>query len=162
MATDDRWGGETPDGGVATMHPTTPPRVIRLGIVDDHAHIRHGLGRLFADVPDIVLVGDAASAEDAVRLAVEAKPDVVIMDLRMPEADGVEATRRVLERRPETRIVVLTSFPNNRKVAQALAAGAVGYVLKDDPAEAVLAAVRRAAARRPGGAASRRPGDVAA
>jgi DNA-binding NarL/FixJ family response regulator len=147
VTADERSGEDTArTAGATTVAPLRVPvgRAIRVVVVDDHEHIRNGLARLLADVPDVTLVGEAPDAVEGVRVCVDMKPDVVIMDLRLPRVDGVEATRRILARRPEIRVVVLTSFPNHRKIAQAVEAGAIGYVLKDDPPDAVVAAIRRA------------------
>jgi DNA-binding NarL/FixJ family response regulator len=120
--------------------------VIRVLVVDDHAVVRAGLEQLLATVPDVELAGAAADGERAVALARETAPDVVLMDLEMPGVDGREATRRILAERPDTRIVVLTSFADRERILGALDAGATGYLLKDaDPAE--LAAGVRSAAR---------------
>ena len=114
-------------------------------LVDDHQMVRAGLATLLAATDDIVVVGQAGDGRDAVGVAAQTTPAVVLMDLSMPVLDGVEATRRILEDRPEAKVVVLTSFSDQDRVSAALAAGAVGYLLKDcDPAD-LLAAVRSAA-----------------
>jgi DNA-binding NarL/FixJ family response regulator len=120
----------------------------RIGVllVDDHQMVRTGIATLLAATDEIVVVGQAGDGADAVAAAAETLPDVVLMDLSMPVLDGVEATRRILESQPDVRVVVLTSFSDRDRVSDALAAGAVGYLLKDcDPAD-LLAAVRSAAA----------------
>jgi DNA-binding NarL/FixJ family response regulator len=115
-------------------------------LVDDHQMVRAGLATLLAATDDIVVVGQAGDGGEAVAVAAQTRPAVVLMDLSMPVLDGVEATRRILEDQPGTKVVVLTSFSDNDRVSDALAAGAVGYLLKDcDPAD-LLAAVRSAAA----------------
>ena len=114
-------------------------------LVDDHPLVRAGLKTLISTTEDLEIIGEAASGEQAVDMADDLEPDVVLMDLSMPGMGGVEATRRILEGHPQVRVVVLTSFADQDRVADALAAGAVGYLLKDcDPRE-VLAAVRSAA-----------------
>jgi DNA-binding NarL/FixJ family response regulator len=120
----------------------------RIGVllVDDHQMVRTGIATLLAATDEIVVVGQAGDGAAAVTAAAETLPDVVLMDLSMPVLDGVEATRRILESQPDVRVVVLTSFSDRDRVSDALAAGAVGYLLKDcDPAD-LLAAVRSAAA----------------
>lgn len=120
--------------------------VITVLLVDDHRLVRAGLAALLRTSPDITVVGEAADGQQAVDLAAQLRPDVILMDLSMPLLDGVAATRAVLADSPGTRVVVLTSFADHRRVTDALAAGAVGYLLKDcDPNEVVVAV--RAAAR---------------
>jgi DNA-binding NarL/FixJ family response regulator len=118
--------------------------VIKVMLVDDHRLVREGLTTLLAAADDISVVGSAADGATVVRVAAECAPDVVLMDLSMPDVDGVEATRRLLAERPETRVVVLTSFSDQRQVAAALEAGAVGYLLKDSAPETLFEAVRAA------------------
>lgn len=114
-------------------------------LADDHHLVRSALAGLVDAADGMRVVGQAADGEAAVAMVAELLPDVVLMDLSMPGLDGVEATRRTLAARPETRVVVLTSFSDTDRVARALAAGAVGYLLKDcDPAD-LIAAVRSAA-----------------
>jgi DNA-binding NarL/FixJ family response regulator len=115
-------------------------------LVDDHQMVRTGLAALLAATDDLVVVGQAGDGEDAIDVATRTVPDVVLMDLSMPNVDGVEATRRILADQPAAKIVVLTSFSDRDRVNDALAAGAVGYLLKDCEPEDLLAAVRSAAA----------------
>jgi DNA-binding NarL/FixJ family response regulator len=105
--------------------------VIRLLIAEDHALVRAGLSELLANRDDVEVVGEAANGEEAVARAVELRPDVVLMDLSMPEVDGIEATRRISAEVPDANVVVLTSFSDRERILQALDAGAVGYLLKD-------------------------------
>jgi len=114
-------------------------------VVDDHALVRSGLTLLIDGAPDLAVVGEAADGRQAVELAAELAPDVVLMDLSMPVMDGVEATRELLARRPESVVVVLTSFSDQPRVTEALKAGAVGYMLKDCDPRDLLAAIRAAA-----------------
>ncbi len=114
-------------------------------LVDDHPLVRAGLNTLISTTDDLEIIGEAASGEQAVSMAGDRQPDVVLMDLSMPGMGGVEATRQILDAHPQIRVVVLTSFADQDRVGEALAAGAVGYLLKDcDPRE-VLAAIRSAA-----------------
>ncbi|MDX6535121.1 MAG: hypothetical protein QOJ13_1490 [Gaiellales bacterium] len=118
--------------------------MIRVVVVDDHAVVRDGLAQLLAASTDIELAGTAGNGEDAVRVALEQEPDVVLMDLSMPGIDGIEATRRLKERLTKTNVLVLTSYSDKERVLAALDAGAIGYLLKDaEPAE-IVEAVRAA------------------
>jgi DNA-binding NarL/FixJ family response regulator len=120
--------------------------VIRLVIADDHAVVRHGLERLVATFAGVEVVGTAANGEEAVALAAERAPNVVLMDLEMPVLDGIEATRRIKEAQPEVSVVVLTSFSDRERILSALDAGAAGYLLKDvepDELEKAIAAAAR-------------------
>jgi DNA-binding NarL/FixJ family response regulator len=119
--------------------------VIRVLIADDHAVLRAGLEQMLATAEDLELVGSAADGEEAVRLAAEGSPDVVLMDLSMPGVDGIEATRRIVADRPQTQIVILTTFSDRERILRALDSGAVGYLLKDAPPEDVLNGIRSAA-----------------
>jgi NarL family two-component system response regulator LiaR len=131
--------GATPPG--ADVNETAPIRVL---IVDDHAVVRTGL-KVFLDLqPDMEVVGEAADGSEGVAMARRLEPDVVLMDLLMPNMDGVTAIGRIKSERPETEIVTMTSFIEEEKVTSALEAGASGYVLKDAEAEEVAAAVRAA------------------
>ena len=117
---------------------------IRVLLVDDHAVVRMGLKAFFDLQPDIEVVGEAADGSEGVAMARRLEPDVVLMDLLMPNMDGVTAIGRIKAERPETEIVTMTSFIEEEKVTAALEAGASGYVLKDAEAEEVAAAVRAA------------------
>lgn len=112
--------------------------MIRLLIVDDHSVVRRGLETLLGTFADIEIVGTAADGIEAVQLAAERHPDIILMDLSMPNLDGFEATRQILAANPTIRIVALTSFSEQRKVFDAISSGAIGYLLKDStPAELV-------------------------
>ena len=114
-------------------------------LVDDHEVVRQGVRAFLTALPGFDVVGEATSGEEAVRLAGEHVPDVVLMDLIMPGMDGVEATRRVKDVSPRSRIVVLTSYHQDEHIFPALRAGALSYVLKDVKMEALAEAIRRAA-----------------
>jgi DNA-binding NarL/FixJ family response regulator len=114
-------------------------------LVDDHHLVRAGLASLIDSADDLHVVGQAANGQQALELAATLTPDVVLMDLSMPELDGVETTRRLLAIHSPANVVVLTSFSDQARVADALAAGAVGYLLKDCEPRDLLAAVRAAA-----------------
>jgi NarL family two-component system response regulator LiaR len=131
-------------GGAATGDFVDEPTRIRVLIVDDHAVVRTGLKVFFDLQPDMEVVGDAADGSEGVAMARRLEPDVVLMDLLMPNMDGITAIGRIKAERPETEIVTMTSFIEEEKVTSALEAGASGYVLKDAEAEEVAAAVRAA------------------
>ncbi len=114
-------------------------------LVDDHQLVRAGLESLLDTVSDMTVVGAAADGIDAVDLAARTEPDVVLMDLSMPGLDGVEATRQIVGARPETFVVVLTSFSDRERILDALDAGAVGYLLKDAEPSELLRGIRAAA-----------------
>lgn len=120
--------------------------MIRVLVADDHAIVRGGLEQLLATAPDIELVGVAADGAEAVEVAGRLHPDVILMDLSMPVLDGVEATRRITGADPDAHVVVLTSFSDNRRILDALQAGAIGYLLKHAGPDELLGAVRAAAA----------------
>jgi DNA-binding NarL/FixJ family response regulator len=120
--------------------------VIRLLLAEDHPVVRAGLERLLANEADIDIVGAAANGREAVELALELQPDVVLMDISMPVMDGVEATRRITEVKGNAvRVVILTSFSDRTEIIAALDSGASGYLLKDAEPEELLAGVRAAA-----------------
>jgi NarL family two-component system response regulator LiaR len=115
-------------------------------LVDDHSMVREGVRAFLVTQPDILVVGEAGSGEEAIKLAGQHVPDVVLMDLIMPNMDGVEATRRVKQVSPRSRVVVLTSYHEDEHIFPALKAGALSYILKDVSAEELASAVRKAAA----------------
>jgi len=119
---------------------------IRVVIVDDHRLVRQGLESVLAAAADIAVVGQAADGRAAVDVVASAEPDVVLMDLQLPELSGLDATREILAARPDTAVLVLTMFEDDDTVHAAIAAGAVGYLLKGADGEDILAAVRSAAA----------------
>ena len=121
---------------------------IRVVIVDDHVLVRSGLEVVLGMFDDIELAGQAGDGEDALRLCVELRPDVVLMDLVMPGMSGVEATRRVLDKCPDTKVVALTSFTDEDLIGETLRAGAIGYLMKNVSADQLADAVRAAAAGR--------------
>ena len=119
--------------------------VVRVLIVDDHDLFRTGLASLMASQPDIEVVAQASGGRMGVRLAKELRPDVVLMDLRMPDLEGPEATREILADLPDMRVLVLTVASDTAEVEAALEAGAIGFVAKDTPIDRVAVAVRAAA-----------------
>jgi DNA-binding NarL/FixJ family response regulator len=128
----------------ATGADVTDTARIRVLIVDDHQVVRTGLKTFFDLLPDIEVVGEASDGSEGVAMARRLEPDVVLMDLLMPNMDGITAIGRIKAERPETEIVTMTSFIEEEKVTSALEAGASGYVLKDAEADEVAAAVRAA------------------
>jgi DNA-binding NarL/FixJ family response regulator len=123
--------------------PTAGP--VRVVVADDHRLFRDGVRALLAVTADIEIVGEAADAEEAVALAVERRPDVVLMDLQMPGGGGLAATARLVTAAPEIAVLVVTMFDDDDSVFTAVRAGARGYVLKDSEAEDLVRAVRSAA-----------------
>lgn len=120
-------------------------RPTRVLLVDDQALFREGLRTLLEACGDLEVVGEAANGQEALERIREARPDVVLMDLRMPVLDGVAATRRLTRAHPECRVIVLTTFDDDEDVFDALRAGAVGYLLKDVPSARLADAIRAAA-----------------
>jgi NarL family two-component system response regulator LiaR len=121
------------------------PDAVRVCIADDHAVVRRGLRAFLDSQPDIEVVGEAATGSDAVALVQRLVPNVVLVDLFMPEMDGFEAIRHMRERCPDTHVIVLTSFSAEGQVLRALRAGALSYLLKDADADEIAAAIRKAA-----------------
>jgi DNA-binding NarL/FixJ family response regulator len=111
-------------------------------IADDQALVRVGLRKILESEPELTVAGEASDGEDAVARARELHPDVVLMDIRMPVLDGIEATRRIVAAQPATRVLILTTFGLDTYVFDALRAGASGFMLKDAPPEEIVAAVR--------------------
>ena len=111
-------------------------------LVDDHRIVREGLRTLLGQQPDLAVVGEAADGRDAVTQACLLRPDVIVMDIAMPELNGVEATRLILAELPAVRIVALSMYADRRFVAEILRAGALGYVLKDGAFEELALAIR--------------------
>lgn len=119
--------------------------MIRLLIVDDHPVVRDGLSGMFAPDPDFEVLGQAADGAEAIRLAQELEPDVILMDLRMPGMDGLAAIRELAKLGIPARVLVLTTYDTDSYVVPAIEAGATGYLLKDAPRDELLRAVRAAA-----------------
>ncbi len=118
---------------------------IRVALADDQRLLLEGLHTILSAAPDITIVGLADDGATAVRLAEEQRPDVMLMDIRMPQMDGIEATRRIRSLAPQTRVVLLTTFDQPDLVVEGMQAGAAGFLLKDSSAEELTAAVRAAA-----------------
>ncbi|TDC52581.1 response regulator transcription factor [Jiangella ureilytica] len=130
-----------------TSEPQTT--VTRVLIVDDDALVRAGLSMMLAGAPDLEIVGEAADGADVPAMVESARPDVVLMDIRMPRVDGLAATQTLRKRAEPPEIVILTTFDTDDHVLRALRAGATGFLLKDTPPAEIVTAVRRAAAGEP-------------
>ncbi len=118
---------------------------IAVGLVDDHALVRLGLKTLINDQPDMQVIGEAGTAAEAIQMVANLHPKVVLMDIRLPGEGGLEATRQIVMRFPDTKVVMLTSFADEELVMSAIRAGAVGYLLKEVGTEEVLRGIRAAA-----------------
>lgn len=116
--------------------------MIRVVFVDDHEMVRIGVSAYLSAQPDIEVVGEAGDGKNGVELALELKPDIILMDLVMKEMDGIEATRKIIEKWPEAKIIIVTSFLDDEKVYPALEAGATSYMLKTSKASEIADAVR--------------------
>jgi two-component system, NarL family, response regulator NreC len=119
--------------------------MIRILLADDHALVRHGFRMILAAQPDMEIAGEAGNGREAVELAQKLKPDVVVMDVAMPELNGIEATRRLIELAPRTRVLALSMHKDDVYVREILRAGARGYLLKDSADADLIAAVRAVA-----------------
>ena len=117
---------------------------IRVLLVDDHAMLRKGLRFFLTGFDDLELVGEAASGKEAIRLCAELQPDVVLMDMVMPDMDGAAATQAILQQSPSVQVIALTSFQEEDLIERALQAGAISYLLKNVSAQALAEAIRRA------------------
>ncbi|BAU15336.1 two component transcriptional regulator, LuxR family [Leptolyngbya sp. NIES-3755] len=118
--------------------------MIRLLLVEDQIILRQGLKRLLEAQPDLQVVGEAENGQSAVEQAAQLQPDLILMDVRMPVMDGVTATQIICDRHPQIKIVIFTTFDDDAYVAQAIQQGAIGYLLKDTPAEDLAHALRAA------------------
>lgn len=127
------------------MHPPTQTRKIRILLTDDHAVVRQGFKLILNQQPDLEVIGEAGSAVEALRAIGDLKPDLVIMDIGMPEVNGVEAMRRIEENYPGTKVLILSMHKDAVYVREALRAGAKGYLLKESIDQDLLRAVRAVA-----------------
>lgn len=132
-------------GGNGAPSPAPPPPLLAVLIADDHPVVREGLRGMLAAEPGLTVVAEAASGDEAVAMALAHRPDVVLMDLRMPGGDGVQATAGIVAAVPATRVVVLTTYETDADIVRAVEAGATGYLLKDTPRADLIAAIRAAA-----------------
>jgi DNA-binding NarL/FixJ family response regulator len=120
---------------------TVATRAVRVLIADDQTLFRAGLARLLNEDPRVEVIGQAFDGADAAKQAGKLKPDVVLMDLKMPNLDGIEATRQIIEADPGVKVLILTTFETDNHVIQALKVGASGYVLKDSSADAIISSI---------------------
>ena len=123
----------------------TPTNATRVLICDDHEVVREGLRTLLSRRPEIAVVGEAGTMQEAIDAAAKAKPDVVIMDVRLPDGSGVEACRAIREARPETHVIMLTSYADDEALFASIIAGASGYLLKQTRGQAVVDAIQAVA-----------------
>ena len=122
-------------------HQTTD--VIKVFLVDDHAIVRDGIRAVLNTEPDIDIIGEATNGREAVSKVLSYQPDITLMDLVMPEMDGIEAIRQIMQNQPQARILVLTSFATDDKVFPAIKAGAIGYLLKDSDSDDLIRAIHQ-------------------
>ncbi|MCC7449697.1 MAG: response regulator transcription factor [Anaerolineae bacterium] len=115
---------------------------LRILIADDHPLFRDGVRLLLSTAPDMVIIGEATNGDETVQCAIELQPDVILMDIKMPGINGIEATRRILQANPQIRILIVTMFEDDASVFTAMRAGARGYILKDAEQEDILRAIR--------------------
>ena len=120
---------------------TAETRPVRVLIADDQTLFRSGLARLLNDDPRVEVVGEAVDGEDAARQVTLLRPDVILMDIKMPNSDGVQATQRIMAENPAAKVLILTTFDTDSYVLQALKAGASGYVLKDSRVESIVSSI---------------------
>lgn len=131
------------------MTEATDMQPIRVMLVDDHDMVRRGLAVFLDTLDDLKLVGEASGGQDAIRLADTIRPDVILMDLVMPDGDGVAATRLIRQAHPEIQVIALTSFKDDQLVRGALQAGAIGYLLKNATIDELARAIRAAKEGKP-------------
>jgi len=139
---------EVNEGGIERMNASQTPQTIRVMLVDDHNVVRSGLATFLRAYEDLELVGEARNGLEAVNLCREKKPDVILMDLMMPEMDGIAATRAILADYPKIEIIAMTSFEEEELVQGVLAAGAISYLLKNVTSDELAKAIRDAASGR--------------
>ena len=136
--------GMTDDQGTGTPAPP-----LRVSVADDHSVARRGLRMLLEEQNDLSVVGEATDGDEALELALREKPDVAVLDVRMPRLDGIRACKSIKGQVPDTQVLILSAYEDDRYVFGLLEAGATGYVLKDAPDDELLAAVRAAGRREP-------------
>ena len=127
----------------------TDSEAIKVLVVDDHPVVRFGMKNMLMAFDDMELIGEAENGEAALAFCHQNRPDVILMDIVMPVMDGVLATRAILERYPQVKVIVLTTYPEDNLVQESLEAGAIGFILKDTPIDALADAIRSANSGRP-------------
>jgi NarL family two-component system response regulator LiaR len=127
---------------------TNPSELIRVMLVDDHTMVRRGLAMMLKSFDDLALVGEAENGETAIQLCAQILPDVILLDMALPDIDGIEVTYAIRKKFPYVQIIVLTSYKDGKLIQRALDAGAIGYLLKDISAEDLVRAIRAAHAGR--------------
>ena len=130
---------------VSAERQLTDERMIRVVLVDDHELVRRGLRDFLSDEPDFEIVGEAGTAADAVTAVGEHRPDVAVLDVRLPDGNGIEVCREIRSRWPEVKCLILTSFADDRALLNAVLAGASGYVLKETKTAALVSDIRKLA-----------------
>ncbi|MGG1661201.1 response regulator [Brevibacillus sp. NRS-1366] len=126
------------------MTDTQKPNAIRVVLVDDQTMIRQGLGYVIQMQPDMDVIGEASDGDEAIKLVGSLTPDVVLMDVQMPNKSGIDATREIMLLHPSVKVLILTTFDNHNYVVDGIRAGAVGYMLKDADSQEMLDLIRRA------------------
>ncbi|MGA7086939.1 MAG: response regulator transcription factor, partial [Candidatus Dormiibacterota bacterium] len=134
---------KTEEDTVELMTGSSPTTIV---LAEDHALVREGTRQILSGHPDLTVIGEASRGEEAIRLVLELGPQVVLMDMRMPGVNGIEATRQILAQAPDTKVVIVSAHEDEDYVREALAAGAVGYILKTAPARELVEGVRAVAA----------------
>jgi len=137
--------GPSLDGG-GTLKGEMSANATTIVLADDHALVREGTRQILAGQSDLTVVGEASRGEDAVRMVLELRPLVVLMDMRMPGINGIEATRQILAQAPDTKVIIVSAHEDEDYVREALAAGVAGYILKTAPARELVEGVRAVAA----------------
>ena len=125
------------------MNAPSAPAAIRILIADDHVTVREGLAAIIGRQPDMAVIGEAANGEMAVELWLQHRPDVTLVDMRMPGLDGVDTIEHIRRKDPRARVLVLTTFDTDNEILRAIKAGAKGYLLKDAPRDELLGYIRR-------------------
>lgn len=124
-------------------------QTIRIVLADDHPVVRDGLAAMINQQPDMQVVGEAENGEEAIAIYESRRPDVLVLDLRMPKADGVTVVQKVLEADPRARVLIMTTYDGDEDIFRSLSQGAKGYLLKDTPRQEILAAIRAVSANHP-------------
>lgn len=137
---------EPKSGGAIIFENMTGSSPTTIVLAEDHALVREGTRQILSDQPDLTVVGEASRGDDAVRLVLQLRPQIVLMDMRMPGINGIEATRQILTEVPETKVIIVSAHEDEDYVREALAAGAAGYILKTAPARELVEGIRAVAA----------------